>query len=246
MENASGPLSAERATEVCASLIDMARIKAGVTKRPTICFDAWNICKWATPQPHFPPIADTALRLARDPVRAPGDKGAEELYTVSDTLAMGVWCNVFIRQSTYLGTTNTAQSANVIAPLVMTPTGPVKQTMSWVYLLFAKRMRGRTLGVHVKSGTYDVRTNPVFIESTMDVSAAVNNGYVNLAVVILNAEKAFETELKGVLAGQNVEVHLITGENLNDVNTADKTTVEIKESKYTFPKHSFNLLRWEL
>ncbi|KAA8904823.1 glycoside hydrolase superfamily [Sphaerosporella brunnea] len=236
MPNATGPLSAERAIEICASLIDMARIKTGVKKRPTICFDEWNI--W-------------------DPVRAPGDKGAEELYTVSDMLAMGVWCNVFIRQSRYLGMTNIAQSVNVISPLITTKTGLVKQTTWWVYLLFAKYMRGHTLGVHVKSSKYDGRTNPVFIESTMDVpwldvSAAVNNGYVNLAVVNLHAEKAFETELKGVPAGQDVEVHLVTGEKLDDVNTAEKTTVEIKESKwtassnYTFPKHSFTLLRWKL
>jgi len=45
----------------------MARISSGTTKRPKICFDEWNI--W-------------------DPVRAPGDKGAEERYTVSDMLAM--------------------------------------------------------------------------------------------------------------------------------------------------------------
>lgn len=51
MPNVTGPLSAERAIEVTSSLIDMARIKAGVTNRVSICFDEWNI--W-------------------DPVRAPG------------------------------------------------------------------------------------------------------------------------------------------------------------------------------
>ena len=44
----------------------------------TICFDEWNV--W-------------------DPERAPGEQGAEQLYTLSDALAVGVWLNVFVRQS---------------------------------------------------------------------------------------------------------------------------------------------------
>jgi alpha-N-arabinofuranosidase len=106
----------------------MARISSGTTKRPKICFDEWNI--W-------------------DPVRAPGDKGAEERYTVSDMLAMDVWCNVFIRQSAHVGMANITQSVNVISPLMTTDTGLFKQTTWWVYLLFAKYMRGRTWGACV-------------------------------------------------------------------------------------------------
>lgn len=175
---------------------------------------------------------------------------------MSDMLAMGVWCNVFIRQSKYIGMTNIAQSVNVISPLMTTKTGLIKQTTWWVYLLFAKYMRGNTLGVHLKSGTYSGRTNPAFIETTMDVawldvSAAIKDGWVNLAVVNSHENKSYETELKGIKEGTNVEVHLVTGEKLDDVNTAENTTVEIQESKwsakgnYTFPKHSFTLLRWK-
>jgi alpha-N-arabinofuranosidase len=117
LPNAFAPLAAERAIEICAPLIDMARISEDTTKRPKICFDEWNT--W-------------------DPVSAPGDKGAEERYTVSDMLAMGVWCNVFIRQSAHVGMANIAQSVNVISPLMTTATGLVKQTTWWVCLLFAK------------------------------------------------------------------------------------------------------------
>lgn len=240
MANATGPLAGERAIEICASLIDMARIKSGVEKRPKICFDEWNI--W-------------------DPVRAPGDKGAEELYTVSDMLAMGVWCNVFIRQSKYLGMTNIAQSVNVISPLMTTKTGLVKQTTWWVYLLFAKYMRGTTLGVHLKCGKYDGRTNPKFIQSTMDtpwldVSAAVNDGYINLAVVNLHPEEEITVDLHGIPDGTEIQEFLVTGKSLDDVNTEEKTTVKIVEntgiwgSEYSnnwiFPKHSFVLLRWSI
>lgn len=54
------PRSAERAIEITAGLIDLARIENKVpitVPRQTICFDEWNV--W-------------------DPVRAPGEDGAEE------------------------------------------------------------------------------------------------------------------------------------------------------------------------
>lgn len=54
------PRSAERAIEITAGLIDLARIENKVPNtvaRQTICFDEWNV--W-------------------DPVRAPGEDGGEE------------------------------------------------------------------------------------------------------------------------------------------------------------------------
>lgn len=54
------PRSAERAIEITAGLIDLARIENGVPShvpRPTICFDEWNV--W-------------------DPARAVPEHGAEE------------------------------------------------------------------------------------------------------------------------------------------------------------------------
>jgi alpha-N-arabinofuranosidase len=84
------------------------------------------------------------------------------------------------------------------------------------------------------------------------VSAAVEDGWVNLAVVNLCAERGWETEIKGVPEGREVQVYLVTGEGLGDVNTEEETSVEIKEStwvaeeRFTFLKHSFTMLRWRL
>lgn len=58
----TAPKCAERAIEITAGLIDLARIENKVPHimpKPTICFDEWNV--W-------------------DPKRAPGAKGAEEQY----------------------------------------------------------------------------------------------------------------------------------------------------------------------
>ena len=46
VKNAFAPRSAERAIEICGSLIDLARIENGVSSlvpRQKICFDEWNV-----------------------------------------------------------------------------------------------------------------------------------------------------------------------------------------------------------
>lgn len=235
----TAPRAAERAIEITAGLIDLARAENHVpptVPRQKICFDEWNV--W-------------------DPVRAPGEQGAEERYTLSDALAVGVWLNVFVRQAKHVGMANIAQSVNVISPLMTTSKGVVKQTTWWPLLLFSKYMRGRTVAVNVRSGEYQGDTEPAWIRGTMDtpwldVSAVLDNGVVNLAVVNVHEQRDFVTELAGVEASGKVEVYAVTGPGVDAVNTEEKQEVGISEStwdgqgKYTFPKHSLTLLRWRL
>ncbi|KAF8856469.1 glycoside hydrolase [Acephala macrosclerotiorum] len=239
LPNVAAPLSAERAIETAAALIDIARIEKKIppsVPRTTICFDEWNV--W-------------------DPERAPGEQGAEELYTLSDALGVAVWLNVFIRQSKYVGMANIAQSVNVISPLMTTKNGVVKQATWWPLLLFSKYMRGWTVGVHVSSGAYDGVTNPVWLQgvlehgaSWLDVSASVNEeGILSLVVVNINETKDYEVHLSG--AGKEVEVYTVTGPDVKAVNAEGKEEVGVKGSKwdgqgkFKFPKHSMTLLRWD-
>lgn len=237
--NAIAPLSAERAIESAAALIDIARIEKNIppsVPRTTICFDEWNV--W-------------------DPIRAPGEEGAEELYTLSDALAVAVWLNVFVRQSKWVGMANIAQSVNVISPLMTTKDGISKQTTWWPLLLFSKYMRGWTVGVHVAAAAYDGVTEPKWLRGTLDdgaswldVSACVNEeGWVSVVVVNVSETDDFETELQG--AGKSVDVFTITGKDVTVVNTGGKDEVSVKESKwdgqgkYKFGKHSMTMLRWD-
>lgn len=241
LPNVTAPLTAERAIQTAAALIDIARIENNVppTKPPTkICFDEWNV--W-------------------DPERAPGDKGAEEKYTLSDALGVAVWLNVFVRQSKYIGMANLAQTVNVISPLMTTKDGIVKQTTWWPLELFSKYMRGWTVAAHVSCGSYTGETNPAWLQGVLedgapwlDVSAVVDDkGFVNVAVVNISDKHDFETTLKGV-TGQ-VEVHSVNGPDVNSVNVAGKEEVTVKTSKWSsgdesafvFPKHSMTLLRWK-
>lgn len=240
LANVTAPLSAERAIETAAALIDIARIENRIppsAPRTTICFDEWNV--W-------------------DPVRAPGEHGAEELYTLSDALAVAVWLNVFVRQSRWVGMANIAQSVNVISPLMTTGKGVVRQATWWPLLLFSRYMRGWTLGVHVRGGAYDGVTQPVWLQgvleqgaSWLDVSASVDGeGVVSLVVVNLSESEDFEVELTGV--GKEADVYVVSGPSVEAVNVEGKETVGVEGSKWSasqgkfrFSKHSMTMIRWK-
>ncbi|MCJ1313465.1 hypothetical protein MMC25_007143 [Agyrium rufum] len=243
--NAFAPLAAERAIQITSSLIDLALITNNVPgtspHRPKICFDEWNV--W-------------------DPNRAVGSLGAEERYTLSDALAVGIWLNVFVRQSREVGMACIAQSVNVISPLMTTGEGLVRQTTWWPLWLFCRFMRGTTVGVRVWGETYEGPVEPGWMRKAvggdvawLDVSACVDGeGWVGVCVVNVHEEKGFEVELDvGVEGGKGgeVQVYTVTGEGVNATNMNGKEEVGVQEStwdgkgKFTFPKHSLTMLRWK-
>lgn len=240
LANVACPLASERAIEITGSLIDLALITNKVDIktpewRPMICFDEWNV--W-------------------DPLRAIGSEGAEETYTLSDALAVGVWLNVFVRQAKYVGMACIAQSVNVISPLMTTKDGIVKQTTWWPLWLFSRYMQGTTLSVRLGCGVWEGETQPVWLGGVtdtpwLDVSACVDDdGTVNLVVVNLHQEKSWEVELEGLPAGADVEAWTVTGKDVTVTNMAGKEEVVAKKDnwkakgEYKFPKHSMTLLRW--
>lgn len=171
---------------------------------------------------------------------------------------MANWLNVLVRQSKYIGMANIAQSVNVIAPLMTTKTGLLKQATWWPLLLFSKYMRGSTVACHVQSAEYEGPTQPEWIRGTietpwLEVSAAVDDaGTVSLVVVNVHETQSFVTKLEGVPGGAKVDVYTVSGETVQSTNTEEKTEeVAIKESSWTsngvyeFPKASMTMLRWK-
>lgn len=191
-----------------------------------------------------------------DPVRAPGEQGAEEKYTLSDALSVAAWLNVFVRQSKHVGMANIAQSINVISPLMTTEKALVKQTTWWPLLLYSKYMRGTTLNIHVQCGEYEGATSPEWIRGAvntpwLDCSASISNeGVISLAVINVDAQRDFETEIEGI-GGASIDVYTVTGSDVNATNTEAQASVGIAgtswdgKGPYRFPKHSLTMLRWE-
>ena len=239
-ENVTAPLAAERSIEITNGLIDLARIENGIPPtqpRPSICFDEWNV--WL-------------------PSRAPGNKGAEERYTLSDALAVGVWLNLFIRQSRDVQMACIAQTVNVISPLMTTKEGIIKQTIWWPYELFCRYVAGSALACHVTCEAYTGSTQPKWLKGfnrsipLLDVSASVDDhGTVALCVVNIHAENDVSVDIDGLHEGAEVNVFTVTGSGPSVTNMQGKEEVAVKELKwsakglYSFPKHSFTMLRWK-
>lgn len=238
VKNALAPRAAESAIEICASLIDLARITNKVpptAPRQLICFDEWNV--W-------------------DPQRAPGEKGAEEQYTLSDALAVAIWLNVCVRQSKYVGMANIAQSVNVISPLMTHTNGLTKQTTWWPLLLFSKYMRGWSIAVHVSCAAYTGITEPAWMQNTvdtpwLDVSATISeDGWVSIVVVNVHPSEGFAVQCDGIEATK-IEKYVITGSSWDVTNTEAKQNVGIEvgewdgNGKCMFPRMSMTMLRWK-
>ena len=236
--NALAPLAAEKAIEITSSLIDLARIENNVPAdqpRPTICYDEWNV--W-------------------DPMRAEGSEGAEEQYTLSDALAVGIWLNVFVRKSRDVGMACIAQSVNVLSPLMTSKEGITKQTIWWPLWLFSRFMRGWTIGAHVACSVYEGETSPKWLRGAkdtpwLDVSATLNDdGWVSVGVVNVHESKDFETTVEGVPEAE-IKVYTVNGSGVSVTNMKGKEEVGVQESvwdgkgTYTFPKHSLTMLRWK-
>ncbi|KAH6902495.1 glycoside hydrolase family 51 protein [Coprinopsis sp. MPI-PUGE-AT-0042] len=146
--------AAEKAIEISRSLIDLAKIENNLSKELTVCFDEWNV--W-------------------DPIRAPGEKGAEEHYDLSDALAVAAWLNVFVGQCHF---------ANHHLP-----EGLFRQTTYYPLHLFSNLMRGSSLNVHVSTPSQDlVYTGPTKPEFVKDLtlhtpSSAKLTKYVDVSAV---------------------------------------------------------------
>ncbi|KAE9394577.1 glycoside hydrolase family 51 protein [Gymnopus androsaceus JB14] len=241
--NVMGPAAAEKAIEISKSLIDLAKIEAGMEKQVTVCFDEWNV--W-------------------DPVRAPGEKGAEEHYDLSDALAVAAWLNVFVRKADIVKIACIAQSVNVISPIITSPKGLFKQTTFYPLKLFATLMQGTSLNVHVASPVYTGKTVPDWVGKLenktggedkltkyIDVSAVLSDSKdeVRMAIVNRHATEAYAVPIRFGPACEcdngMVKVYEVWSADLKDNNGWDGERVKTVEKdiewtgEYEVKEHSF-------
>ncbi|EST07240.1 Alpha-L-arabinofuranosidase, C-terminal [Kalmanozyma brasiliensis GHG001] len=156
-KNVFGPAAAERGIEICASLIDLAKIdKASslldwnnrdqkvAARDIKICYDEWNV--W-------------------DEVKAPGSQGLEQAYDYTDMIGVVAWLNILVRKSKDVGIACIAQSVNVISPLMTSSDGLLFQTTYWPLRLFARYMKnGRLLNLGFTPDAYEGPTYPEWIQ----------------------------------------------------------------------------------
>lgn len=108
----------------------------------------------------------------------------EEVYNLEDALVVAQWMNVFLRKSDVIKIACLAQIVNVIAPILTTRDGLLRQSIYYPFKLFSELASGAALDVHVKAPLYE--TAKYGDMPLLDVSASYNAETGGSAVFIVN------------------------------------------------------------
>ena len=179
----------------------------------------------------------------------------EERYNLEDALVVATFLNSFVNHAHIIKMANMAQLVNVIAPIFTDEKGMFLQTIYYPLQLFAGNAKGKALDLFVDSPQYPNRRFDQV--PYLDASAAWENGMLALNVVNRHKTEALATdiELEDKQFGGTVEVAEVNGPDIksqNDfgvtnVKTVRRTTkAEGRKLTYSFPPHSFTMLRAQL
>lgn len=227
--NALMPHQAERALETSRVLLDRARYLQEVEHPIHVAYDEWN--QW----------------FRREQI----GNSHEDVYTLSDAVAVATYLNVFVRHCKTVRMANLAQAVNVIAPIRTSPEGLYLQTIYHPLRLYSQLMRGTALDVHVNSPSYDLnakeeagsrhRVADLGPFNLLDASAVRDRrGKLILAVVNRDPRRALRTAVvvRGAAALQGGVQHVVTGPSPDSVNSfeePDQVNVEDRPVKSEGP-----------
>jgi alpha-N-arabinofuranosidase len=242
---------AERAIRICAALIERARYAQRLTHPIYIAFDEWNV--WYRTRSHEDRVG-----------------GVEELYNLSDALAVATYLHGFIRHCRVVRMANLAQLVNAIAPIFTSPQGLFLQTIYHPLRLYAECMREVALDVHVEGPRQDL---PHDLEertfgrihhvadlgpfSLLDAVATCDEAGRELTIGVVNRDRelshAAVIDLVGARATGELQVSEVNGPSVDAANSFEHPDrVGVREHRraitghrfdYVFPAHSLSVLR---
>lgn len=145
----------------------------------------------------------------------------EEVYNLEDALVVAQWMNVFLRKCDVLKIACLAQIVNVIAPILTTTDGLVKQTIFYPFMLMSKFASGQSLAVATNAPV--VATRQFGDVSALDVSASHDPVNGQSAVFIVNRSQtgSLPTEIvwQSTAPREITGVHQLTGSDVKATNT---------------------------
>jgi len=190
--------------------------------------------------------------------RGDGQRGRrilEEQYNLEDALVVATFLNAFVNHAHIVKIANMAQLVNVIAPIFTNENGLFLQTIYYPLQLFANNTKGKALELFVDSPKYSSRR---FDDVPyLDASAGYDNGSLVVNVVNRHRDQAIQTELEleDKEFGGAVEAIEVNGPDIKAANNFDGAPVKPiqrsapaqgKTVTYSFPPHSFTMLRARL
>ena len=118
----------------------------------------------------------------------------EEVYNLEDALVVAQWMSVFLRKCDVLKIACLAQIVNVIAPILTTTDGMLKQSIFYPLALFSQHASGASLDALVKVANYDTKR---FGEMPLlDVSASYDQEQARGAAFLVNRSLEEHLELE--------------------------------------------------
>jgi alpha-N-arabinofuranosidase len=148
----------------------------------------------------------------------------EEVYDLADALVVAMHLNAFVRHAATVRMANLAQLVNVIAPIVATPDGLVRQTIYHPFALFSRTVGRVALDAWWDGDTVGGGSHGAV--RALDVSASMDTDARRLAVHVVNrgdlpAETSIELA-QGDLGRGPVEVSTVSGPSLAASNTLER------------------------
>jgi alpha-N-arabinofuranosidase len=211
-------LDMERQIQEISAVCDYVQGLYKSQKRLWLSFDEWNVWYRARSGIHTNGRGQFAPHLLEEP------------YNLEDALLVGGLINTLLRQSERTRIACLAQIVNVIAPLMTSPSGVLRQTTFFPYLWSLKYARGRVLDPGLSGETYEIRAGNLREDYARNDSVPYVDAVIThdrdrgeAAVFMLNRDLDGERELvldwEDPVPTRVLACETLTGPDLKAVNT---------------------------
>jgi alpha-N-arabinofuranosidase len=199
-------LDVDRQIEQTDGLCRYVQGKRKSQKRAYICFDEYNV--WYR-----------NMQIDGQWQEAP--HLIEEEYNLEDALVIGGFLNSFVRHADSVKIANIAQIVNVIAPLLTTRDGLLKQTIFYPLAMFANRRQGISLRTAIDGPEYRTQHHQV---PYLDCSAILDNHTLHLFLVnrSVNEKMPLVIQTGGAEVQRLINGECLTGPDPKAGNTLDR------------------------
>jgi alpha-N-arabinofuranosidase len=237
------PVALEAFVDDLAAVARVARSKNRGKKHVHLSWDEWNV--WYQDTPSNGQWTEAPHLL-------------EEVYNLEDALVVAQWMSVFLRKCDVVKMACLAQVVNVIAPILTTRDGLLKQSIYYPFVLFRKFAAGSSLDLLVSSPKYESKTYGDV--SVLDVSASFDPATGKSAIFLVNRSQTDSVPVDLVWQDgaptKIAEAHQISGTDPKAENTWENPSVvvskpiaagTVKDGNYaiTLPPLSFTVVACE-
>lgn len=238
-------LSMERQIEETLAVCDMVRGHKRSPKQLWLSFDEWNVWYRARSGDATNGHRQEAPHLL------------EEAYNLEDALLVGGLVNSLVRHADRVKIACLAQLINVIAPIMTSASGLLRQTIYYPYNWALQYARGAVLNLLVESPTYEV--SGMGKVPYVDVAGTMNPQDGKIAVFVLNRDlsktRPVEISWQDKTPGQVLVSTVLTGTDLkasNSFETPQKVVPKTFQKPATsggrtmleVPPRSYTVIQW--